>query len=69
VVVHGLHHGPRIAAWEAEHGSIVERQVAAALGAEPDPDLATFVATVRAEDFLVAGHDGAHDLIATGVAR
>ncbi len=68
VTVHGLHHGARIDAWEARHGGIVARQVEAALGAAPDPDLDAFVATVRAEDFLVAGADGAQDLLATAVA-
>jgi SAM-dependent methyltransferase len=68
VVVHGLHHGPRITAWEAEHGSLVDRQVAAALGGSGDPALGAFVATITAEDFLVGDHDGAQDLIATAVA-
>jgi SAM-dependent methyltransferase len=68
VVVHGLHHGPRMSAWEAEHGDLVDRQVAAALGDSEDPTLTAFVATVTAADFVVGGHDGAQDLLATAVA-
>ncbi|MGE0819072.1 MAG: class I SAM-dependent methyltransferase [Candidatus Nanopelagicales bacterium] len=69
VVVHGLHHGQRIEAWESEHGSgIVAAQVAAVLGEAGVPDgLDAFVASVTAADFVVAGHDGAQDLIAVAV--
>ena len=68
VVVHGLHHGPRIAQWEADQGTgIVAAQVDAVLaGAAPD-GLADFVATVRADDFVVSGHDRAQDLVAVAV--
>jgi len=69
VVVHGLHHGPRIAAWESEHGTgVVAAQVDALLGAGAAPDdLDAFVESVTAADFVVAGHDGAEDLVAVAV--
>jgi SAM-dependent methyltransferase len=68
VAVLGLHHGPRIAQWEADsRAGIVAAQVAAVLG-EPAPDgLAGFVATVTAADFVVAGPEGAEDLVAVAV--
>jgi SAM-dependent methyltransferase len=66
VVVHGLHHGPRIAAWEAEHGTgLVAAQVASVLGSGGVPDdLDEFVQSVRAADFAMGGADGAQDLVA-----
>lgn len=69
VVVHGLQHGPRITAWEAEHGvGIVAAQVAAVLDSGHVQDgLEAFVATVTAADFEVGGHDGAQDLVAVAV--
>ncbi len=49
----GIHHGARIANWEASHGSVVAAQVAAATsGAWPD-HVRSFVETVTAEDFDV----------------
>ncbi|ODU03337.1 MAG: SAM-dependent methyltransferase [Pseudonocardia sp. SCN 72-86] len=51
----GLHHGPRLRELDARHGgSIVDAQVAAAVaGTEMSPALATDVASVRAEDFVL----------------
>ena len=69
VHVLGLHHGSRVAAWERRRGvDLVAAQVAAVTGegAVPD-DLAEFVATINADDFVVAEAEGAHDLIATAV--
>ncbi len=37
VRVYGLHHGPRLAAWEAEHGSVVSAQINAALAEHGPP--------------------------------
>lgn len=74
VDVRGLHHGPRIARWEEESGtSLVAAQVAAALDAPRRTTssergaLAAFVATVRAEDFVVGDAEGAQDLLAVAV--
>ena len=69
VVVHGLHHGPRIAAWESEHGTgLVAAQVAAVLGSDEAPaGLDAVVAAVTADDFVVGPHDGAEDLVALAV--
>ena len=48
-------------------GATVAAQVTAVLaGAAPD-GLADFVATVRADDFVVSGHDRAQDLVAVAV--
>jgi SAM-dependent methyltransferase len=69
VQVHGLHHGPRIRAWEQEHGvGLVAAQVSAVTGDGPVPDeLAGFVATVDVDDFALGAADGAQDLVATAV--
>jgi SAM-dependent methyltransferase len=69
VVVHGLHHGPRIEAWESATGSgIVAAQVATVLGSGYVPaDLEAFVTSVTADDFVVGAHDGAQDLVAVAV--
>jgi SAM-dependent methyltransferase len=71
VRVRGLHHGPRIEAWESRSGvGLVAAQVAVVTGdgAVPD-DLDAFVATIGPDDFVVADVDGAQDLIATAVRR
>ncbi len=53
VDMRGIHHGSRIAGWEASRGSLVAAQVeAATAGTWPD-DVRSFVATVTAEDFDV----------------
>ncbi len=68
VVVHGLHHGPRIAQWEADHGTgIVAAQVAAVLGEGSIDDLHGFVATVGQSDFVGSVHEGSQDLVAVAV--
>ena len=69
VVVHGLHHGRRITAWESAHGTgLVGAQVAAVLGTGEVPDgLDAFVASVTATDFVVGAHEGSQDLVAVGV--
>ena len=76
VVVHGLHHGPRIAEWEAAHGTgLVAAQVAAVLADDPPvPEqgalpggVDAFVASVTAADFVMGRHEGAQDLVAVAV--
>ena len=69
VHVHGLHHGPRIAAWELRHGTgLVAAQVAVVTGEGPVPDdLDAFVATIATDDFVMAGAEGSQDLVATAV--
>lgn len=75
VRVHGLEHGARLRAWEAEHGSLVAAQVAAALAGRVDAALAAFVSGVTDADFDIrVSHcdiDGVtgetHDLIGVGV--
>jgi len=68
VAVRGLHHGPRLLAWESEHGtSLVRAQVTSALSGRTDPGLASFVATVTTDDFVVGASESAHDLVATAV--
>jgi SAM-dependent methyltransferase len=68
VVVLGLHQGPRLLAWESRQGtSLVSAQVASALSGTSDPSLASFVATVTADDFVLGTSDDAHDLVATAV--
>jgi SAM-dependent methyltransferase len=70
VDIRGVRHGARLAAWEAEHGSLV----AAQLAAPPEswsPGLAALVASVTPRDFVVddAAGDDALDLLATAVRR
>ena len=48
-----MHHGPRLGEWEAEHGSIVAAQVAAALTESWSPDLRELVRSVTTDDFVV----------------
>ncbi|MDQ1246150.1 MAG: hypothetical protein QG597_517 [Actinomycetota bacterium] len=66
VEVLGLHHGPRLQAWEADHGSLVTAHVTAVVsGAWPDHLLA-LLPTITIEDFRIGAHDEAHDLIGVG---
>lgn len=59
----GLHHGRRLAAWEAEYGDLVAAQLASQPAAWPAA-LATFVAGVAADDFVLDERlDGALDLL------
>lgn len=52
----GVHHGPRITAWERSHGSLVDQQLAG-LADQWDPEVAAMVATVAADDFVVTNQD------------
>jgi len=52
VRVLGVHHGPRILAWEREHGPLVAAQLATD-AARWSPELAGFVTSVAADDFVV----------------
>lgn len=67
VDVLGLHHGPRLLAWEAEHGSLVQAQLATPAHAWPEA-LAALVSDVTSEDFVVTRDDleGCLDLLAVG---
>lgn len=59
----GLWHGPRLAAWEAEHGSAITAQLATAPGIWP-PELATVVRETTYEDFVIRpADDSALDLV------
>lgn len=53
VEMRGVHHGPRITAWETEHGSIVEAQVRASLSDTWPPGLRETVRSITVEDFVV----------------
>jgi SAM-dependent methyltransferase len=53
VEMRGVHHGSRVAAWEAEHGSLVAAQVEAAVTEHWAPDLRAFVQGITPDDFLV----------------
>lgn len=68
VEVHGLHHGPRLRALDARHGgSLVDAQVAVALGGGSWPDpLRADVAAVTVTDFVLraVGVDASLDLVA-----
>ncbi|HET7902004.1 MAG TPA: SAM-dependent methyltransferase, partial [Candidatus Nanopelagicales bacterium] len=73
VVVHGLHHGPRIEEWERRSGvGMVAAQIAAALAVGDDAagpsGLAECVASVTVQDFVMGGADGSQDLVAVAVA-
>jgi SAM-dependent methyltransferase len=68
VSVAGLWHGPRLAQWEATHGSCVTAQLAA----DPEswaPGLADLVRSVRYDDFVVGTEDPdtSLDLLVTAV--
>jgi SAM-dependent methyltransferase len=72
VEVHGLHHGPRLRALDARHGgSLVDAQVAVALGGGSWPDaLRADVEAVTVADFVLqaAGVDASLDLVAIASA-
>jgi SAM-dependent methyltransferase len=67
----GVHHGPRLRELDARHGgSIIDAQVAVALGGDGwPPALLADVADVRAADFEIteAGLDASLDLVAVAV--
>jgi len=66
----GLHHGPRLAAWEAGHGSLPAAQLAGAPEGW-DPALADLVAGVDVADFTLSGDalDASLDLVVVGRVR
>ncbi len=74
VQVLGVHHGPRLAAQESAHGSLVSAMLAQPYE-EWDVALAAFVRTVAADDFVVTAGSSAKpldrslDLIAVGWAQ
>jgi SAM-dependent methyltransferase len=60
----GVSHGPRLAAWEAEHGNLIDAQLAAAPPQWPG-HLVELVRSVTADDFTLAplrGNDPGVDL-------
>ncbi|OBF60440.1 SAM-dependent methyltransferase [Mycobacterium sp. 852002-50816_SCH5313054-b] len=71
VSVSGLHHGARLREMDARHGgSIIDAQIALAVGGQPwPPELAADVAAVTCDDFdiLDTGIDDSLDLIAIAV--
>jgi SAM-dependent methyltransferase len=70
IAVHGLHHGDRLRAWEAQRGSIVAAQVAALTTDDWPQELHAMVSSVTPADFVhMADVDSAEDLIAVGIAR
>lgn len=69
VEVLGLHHGPRLLAWEQRHGvGLAAAQLAQVTGAGPVPSgTSAFVASCTAADFILGPATDAQDLIALGV--
>lgn len=66
----GLHHGPRLAAWEDAHGSLVDAQIAGPYEQWPAA-VAAVVRSVRTDDFVLREGDpadlaGSLDLVVTG---
>lgn len=53
VDMRGVHHGARLSAWEATHGSIVESQVTAALTGSWQPGVQDMVGSITTDDFIV----------------
>jgi SAM-dependent methyltransferase len=66
----GVRHGRRIARWERRHGPLVEAQLASSPAGWP-ARLRAFVASLRADDFVVSGEDvdTSLDLLAVAVRR
>jgi SAM-dependent methyltransferase len=70
VTVVGVHHGPRLTAWEADHGSLVEAQVEAMVAGSWEPGLRDFVAGITADDFVIGGPAAtSEDLLAIARVR
>jgi SAM-dependent methyltransferase len=70
VEVQGLHHGPRLQELDARHGSLVEAQVAVAVGGGAWPaELRADVESVTTGDFTLTGDDldASLDLVAFAV--
>ena len=62
--LHGVSHGPRLAAWERRHGDLVRAQLASPPTGWDD-DLRRLVASVSTTDFEVdTAHDACLDLVA-----
>lgn len=53
VRIHGLMHGPRIAAWELAHGSLVNALISSIKGEPSPPGLGDFAASVTWQDFSI----------------
>ena len=69
ILVFGLHHGPRIAEWESQHGPIVAAQVAAITNDYWPAELHRFIAQITAQDFIIdRTTTNAQDLIVVGRA-
>ena len=66
--VHGLHHGPRLAAADREHGGLVDAQIATTPDRWPDA-LRDVVTGVTADDFVVGDAQDCLDLLVVGVRR
>jgi 2-polyprenyl-3-methyl-5-hydroxy-6-metoxy-1,4-benzoquinol methylase len=66
----GISHGRRIARWERRHGSLVDAQLASSPDGWP-ARLRAFVASLRADDFVVSARDvdASLDLLAVAVRR
>jgi SAM-dependent methyltransferase len=56
VEMRGVHHGPRLSLWEAEHGSIITAQVQAALSGTWPSAVRAMVQEVTPDDFIVDAH-------------
>ncbi len=64
----GLRHGPRLSAWEADHGSVVAAQLAKPYASWPD-GLVRLVRSLTAEDFVLARDDVETSLDLVVIAR
>lgn len=58
VEMRGIHHGPRLTAWEAEHGSLVEAQVRASMGGTWPADLRETIRSITVDDFVIDEEPG-----------
>ncbi|MCW0215172.1 MAG: class I SAM-dependent methyltransferase [Pseudonocardia sp.] len=70
VGMQGLHHGPRLRELDARHGSLVEAQVAVAVGGgEWPPELRADVGSVTTADFVLTADDldASLDLVVSAV--
>lgn len=65
VVVYGLHHGPRITAWESANGSLPEALLSTVDAVRQSAQ--DFAADLNTQDFVITSdntHDSSHDLVA-----
>lgn len=65
----GLRHGPRISAWESQHGPIADRLIAAIVSDRRDAELEDFASRVTAEDFEISVDDVHSSLDLVSLAR